>query len=154
MHINPKRTLKLQEQTKQENVECKTEVEVAEQQDELTISTKNEMPDVAYELLDDQKDIKTDSNDSDFEIDNIRYVNYANWQPNCVKHFCLCSQSDSEIFKEKKPCKGKKRGPKLKSPQKCAYCDLEFNRTDRYVHHVRSKHTFEKPFKCDICNAK
>lgn len=61
--------------SQEENVECKTEIEVTEQQVELNISTKNEMPD---EPFDDQKDIKTDSNDSDFEVDNFRYVNCAN----------------------------------------------------------------------------
>ncbi|XP_066148674.1 gastrula zinc finger protein XlCGF26.1-like isoform X1 [Euwallacea fornicatus] len=64
------------------------------------------------------------------------------------------SSSDDEILKEKERSKGKKRGPKLKSLQKCPYCTLEFNRTDRYVHHVRSKHTFEKPFRCSLCEAK
>lgn len=68
MHI--RRPLKSQEQTKQENVQCKTEVEVAE--DKLNINTKNEIPDAAFEPFDDHKDIKSDSNDSDFELDNLR----------------------------------------------------------------------------------
>lgn len=61
---------------------------------------------------------------------------------------------EEKTFKEKKTYTGKKRGPKSKGPQKCQYCELEFARSDRYMHHVRSKHTFEKPFKCDLCDAK
>ncbi|XP_060532729.1 zinc finger protein 664-like [Cylas formicarius] len=63
--------------------------------------------------------------------------------------------SEEENKDVRKMMLGKKRGlRKNKQPQKCEYCELAFTRTDKYTIHVRSKHTFEKPYKCDLCDAK
>ncbi|CAG9861191.1 unnamed protein product [Phyllotreta striolata] len=36
----------------------------------------------------------------------------------------------------------------------CEYCGKIFNRRQHYSAHIRSKHTFEKPYKCNICDAR
>lgn len=48
----------------------------------------------------------------------------------------------------------KKKYNKLKLPLTCEYCGKTFNRRQHYSAHIRAKHTFEKPYKCNLCDAK
>ncbi|KAJ8975469.1 hypothetical protein NQ317_019797 [Molorchus minor] len=47
-----------------------------------------------------------------------------------------------------------KRYNKRKNPLTCEYCGKVFHRRQHYSSHIRSKHTFEKPYKCDMCEAR
>ncbi|XP_030755112.1 zinc finger protein 664-like [Sitophilus oryzae] len=91
---------------------------------------------IKFDVENDIKEDFNDCNNSDLENRNSSY------------------SSDEELKKKKKIYKGKKRGPKYKGPKKCDFCELLFARSDRYVQHLRSKHTFEKPFQCDLCDSK
>lgn len=57
--------------------------------------------------------------------------------------------SDEEI-----EVKVEKRSSNSKISLTCEYCGKTFNRRQHYAAHIRSKHTFEKPYKCDLCDAK
>lgn len=58
--------------------------------------------------------------------------------------------SDEDI----KPQEIKKRYNKRKNPLTCEYCGKIFNRRQHWSSHIRSKHTFEKPYQCNLCDAK
>ncbi|KAG5891795.1 hypothetical protein JTB14_006187 [Gonioctena quinquepunctata] len=59
--------------------------------------------------------------------------------------------SDSEV---KPLLEIKKKYNKRKNPLACEYCGKIFHRRQHYSAHIRAKHTFEKPYQCDICDAK
>lgn len=44
---------------------------------------------------------------------------------------------------------------RVKKPESltCEYCGKQFNRHQHWSAHIRSKHTFEKPYKCQLCDA-
>ncbi|XP_023018639.1 uncharacterized protein isoform X2 [Leptinotarsa decemlineata] len=48
----------------------------------------------------------------------------------------------------------KKKVNKRKNPLTCEYCGKVFHRRQHYSAHIRAKHTFEKPYQCDMCDAK
>ncbi|KAJ8928906.1 hypothetical protein NQ314_018477, partial [Rhamnusium bicolor] len=48
----------------------------------------------------------------------------------------------------------KRKYSKRKNPLTCEYCGKLFHRRQHYSSHIRSKHTFEKPYKCNLCDAK
>ncbi|KAJ8928905.1 hypothetical protein NQ314_018476 [Rhamnusium bicolor] len=48
----------------------------------------------------------------------------------------------------------KRNYSKRKNPLTCEYCGKLFHRRQHYSSHIRSKHTFEKPYKCNLCDAK
>lgn len=48
----------------------------------------------------------------------------------------------------------KKKHTQRKNPLTCEYCGKLFYRRQHYSAHLRAKHTFEKPYKCDLCDAK
>lgn len=48
----------------------------------------------------------------------------------------------------------KKKYNKRKNPLTCEYCGKIFHRRQHYSAHIRAKHTFEKPYKCDLCDAR
>lgn len=60
------------------------------------------------------------------------------------------SNDENEKFKIDITKKHKQR----KNPLTCEYCGKLFYRRQHYSAHIRAKHTFEKPYKCDLCDAK
>ncbi|XP_066255473.1 zinc finger protein 557-like [Euwallacea similis] len=56
---------------------------------------------------------------------------------------------------DEKPKLRKSRAKKSKKPDSytCEYCGKQFNRHQHWSAHIRSKHTFEKPYKCKLCEA-
>lgn len=57
---------------------------------------------------------------------------------------------------DEKPKRRESRKEKSKKPESftCEYCGRQFNRHQHWSAHIRSKHTFEKPYKCKICDAR
>ncbi|KAJ8916051.1 hypothetical protein NQ315_010919 [Exocentrus adspersus] len=59
--------------------------------------------------------------------------------------------SDEDVKRQKK---AKRSYNKRKNPLTCDYCGKTFNRRQHWSSHIRSKHTFEKPYRCNLCDAK
>ncbi|CAG9830916.1 unnamed protein product [Diabrotica balteata] len=90
-----------------------------------------------------------DSRDNKIEIENDKLsecvINEVKTEGN--------NYSSEEEEERPKPVL-KKKYNKLKVPLTCEYCGKNFNRRQHYTAHIRAKHTFEKPYKCDLCDAK
>lgn len=143
IHTNPKKNLKRKLSTPSEQTEAH-----GVEDNKYNVKAEEAGTDIKCEL---ETAVKTDDN---FKTESIPQDAEIDSDFDDFNDFNNCSSDENVLVKKKKVYTGRKRGPKLKAPQKCQYCELEFTRSDRYVHHVRSKHTFEKPFKCDICDAK
>ncbi|KAL1502064.1 hypothetical protein ABEB36_007265 [Hypothenemus hampei] len=62
---------------------------------------------------------------------------------------------DDKSF-EKEANNPEKSRKKTKRPEAftCEYCGKQFNRHQHWLAHTRSKHTFEKPYECKLCEAR
>ncbi|XP_050316003.1 zinc finger protein 62-like [Anthonomus grandis grandis] len=56
---------------------------------------------------------------------------------------------------DEKPLRKRRSRKKQEKPESftCEYCGRQFNRHQHWAAHIRSKHTFEKPYKCKLCEA-
>ncbi|KAH1011626.1 hypothetical protein HUJ04_000954 [Dendroctonus ponderosae] len=89
---------------------------------------------------DTKENIKTESLPSNYQERDYFSQNDASYS----------SGEELEKPKVKKPTR--KRLKKAESFT-CEYCGKQFNRHQHWSAHIRSKHTFEKPYKCTLCEA-
>ncbi|XP_050316288.1 zinc finger protein 43-like isoform X2 [Anthonomus grandis grandis] len=128
-------------------------------QNEVTDTTKNLKVELLKQENDDysqfqplpeeliKEDIEKEEHDfgnnlSEYEEENNLGENFINNDSS--------SEDDLPLIRKKTI---KKRRPKL-GPHRCEFCELSFERSDKLDYHIRTKHTFEKPFKCGECDAK
>ncbi|VEN42811.1 unnamed protein product [Callosobruchus maculatus] len=74
-------------------------------------------------------------------------------EPFICNDFDLNHNSDSEDKNYNIKNRPPKRTNKRKTPLTCEYCGKVSHRRQHHLSHIRSKHTFEKPYKCDLCDA-
>ncbi|XP_060533085.1 zinc finger protein 664-like [Cylas formicarius] len=123
--------------------ECDIKDEVALEQDIAKV--KEEFGNYQEDALLKKEDLQKDDFDlflnGDSDTDDLCDNNYSTGSEDN-------EQSSSEQTKQLK------RGPKLKQALKCEFCDAVFQKRQLWESHVRSKHTFEKPFSCDQCECR
>ncbi|CAG9768083.1 unnamed protein product [Ceutorhynchus assimilis] len=110
---------------------------------------------------------KTDEKENTQEAENSNFTEtYKEEYPNNDQSEETNSNENDNYFSDNddwassseeekpKPEKTKKK-IKIERPESftCEYCGKQFRRHQHWSAHIRSKHTFEKPYKCQLCEA-
>ncbi|XP_066149195.1 gastrula zinc finger protein XlCGF57.1-like [Euwallacea fornicatus] len=93
-------------------------------------------------LLDEEKCFSDDEVADNGQID----TNYSSYSEK--------SENEDDAFEENPVGQRLKKKGVKKEPQKCSFCDEVFPKRLDWIKHVRTKHTMEKPFACDQCDAR
>ncbi|CAH1960959.1 unnamed protein product [Acanthoscelides obtectus] len=96
------------------------------------------------------------------EVDEVLKENLKEEDTSFITYLETNNTSDSEDQKDEiKVDDGQKdeievkssRNNRCKIPFTCEYCGKISHRRQHHLYHIRSRHTFEKPYKCDLCDA-
>ncbi|XP_076255900.1 uncharacterized protein LOC143193523 [Rhynchophorus ferrugineus] len=107
-------------------------------------------------VSDDKEKVETQDNNKESESSETRnkdlnFDGFDESENDDLFHESDNVNDDSEFEEKFKPERKKVR--QKQEPFTCSYCGKLFNRRQHWSAHIRSIHTFEKPYKCNLCEA-